>query len=173
MKSAAKSLAAEMAAIVLIAAALGIAWNHRLLLDVFRGKGVQSTEAAATTPQATQSTNPAMATPLPLGLMQVKELFDTGEAVIIDARDRETFRKGHIRGAVSLPVGEADGLIPPLAGQTPREKLLVIYCGGYDCHDSRLLGEKLLAAGFGQVFVYEGGFPEWQDAGYPVARGNE
>lgn len=170
MKTDVKRLAAEMAAIVLMAAVIGIAWNHRLLLEVFRGQGVQTPPAAAT---ATPSTPAAAPTPLPLGLMQVKELSDTGEAVIIDARDRETFRKGHIKGAVSLPVGESDGLIPTLAGQTPKEKLLVVYCGGYDCHDSRLLGEKLLAAGFGQVFVYEGGFPEWRDAGHPVAKGGE
>uniref|UniRef100_A0A831XEE5 Rhodanese-like domain-containing protein n=1 Tax=Geobacter metallireducens TaxID=28232 RepID=A0A831XEE5_GEOME len=169
MKSDVKRLAAEMAVIVLMAAMIGIAWNHRLLLEVFRGQGGQTPPAAAAAP----STPAAAATPLPLGLMQVKELFDTGEAVIIDARDRETFRKGHIRGAVSLPVGDSDGLIPPFAERTPREKLLVVYCGGYDCHDSKLLGEKLLGAGFGQVFVYEGGFPEWRDAGHPVAQGDQ
>jgi len=81
---------------------------------------------------------------------------------------RDTFR-----GAVSLPVGEAQGLIPTFMEQTPKDKLLVVYCGGYDCHDSRLLGEKLLAAGFSQVFVYEGGFPEWQDAGHPVSKGDK
>lgn len=171
MKTDVKRLAAEMAAIVLMAAVIGIAWNHRLLLEVFRGQGVQAPPAAATATPSTTAT--AAAAPLPLGLMQVKELSDTGEAVIIDARDRETFRKGHIRGAVSLPLGESDGLIPTLAGQIAKEKLLVVYCGGYDCHDSRLLGEKLLAAGFGQVFVYEGGFPEWRDAGHPVAKGDQ
>lgn len=171
MKTDVKRLAAEMTAIVLIAASIGIAWNHRLLLEVFRGQGGQALPAAATAPPSTPAT--AAATPLPLGLIQVKELFDTGEAVIIDARDRETFRKGHIRGAVSLPLGDSDGLIPPFAERTPKDKLLVVYCGGYDCHDSKLLGEKLLGAGFGQVFVYEGGFPEWQDAGHPVAKGEE
>ncbi|WP_306533623.1 rhodanese-like domain-containing protein [Geobacter sp.] len=170
MKTDVKRLAAEMAAIVLIAAAIGIAFNHRLLLEVFRGQESQAPAAAAT---ATPSTPAAAATPLPLGLMQVKELVDTGEAIIIDARDRETFRKGHIRGAVSLPLGEAEGLISPFAERTPKDRLLVVYCGGYDCHDSRLLGEKLLAAGFGQVFIYEGGFPEWRDAGHPVAMGGE
>ena len=172
MKSDVKRLATEMAAIVLIAAVVGIAWNHRLLLNVFRGEGVQAPQASATTSKTAPATAPAASTALPLGLMQVKELFDTGEATIIDARDRETFRKGHIKGAISIPVGEANALIPPFAGQTPKGKLLVVYCGGYDCHDSKLLGEKLLAAGFTQVFVYEGGFPEWQDAGHPVAKGD-
>jgi len=170
MKTDVKRLAAEMAAIFLMAAIIGIAWNHRLLLDVVRGQGVQAPPTAATAPQGTPA---GAATPLPLGLMQVKELIDTGEAIIIDARDRDTFRKGHIRGAISLPVGEAQGLIPTFMEQTPKDKLLVVYCGGYDCHDSKLLGEKLLEAGFGQVFVYEGGFPEWQDAGHPVSKGDK
>lgn len=173
MKSDAKRLATEMAVIVLIAAVIGIAWNHRLLLNVFREEGVQAQQTPNTAPQAPSTTATAASAALPLGLMQVKELFDTGEAVIIDARDRETFRKGHIKGAISLPVGEAGGLIPPFAERTPKDKLLVVYCGGYDCHDSKLLGEKLLAAGFSQVFVYEGGFPEWQDAGHPVAKGDK
>ncbi|MBT1074910.1 rhodanese-like domain-containing protein [Geobacter grbiciae] len=172
MKSDAKRLAAEMAAIVLIAAVIGIAWNHRLLLNVFRGEGVQAQQTPAA-PTGAPTAAPAAAAALPLGLMQVKELFDTGEAIIIDARDPETYRKGHIKGAISLPVGEADGLIPPFADRTPKDKLLVVYCGGYDCHDSKLLGEKLLAAGFTQVFIYEGGFPEWQDAGHPVTKGDK
>ncbi|ABB33233.1 Rhodanese domain protein [Geobacter metallireducens RCH3] len=172
MKSDAKRLAAEMAAIVLIAAVIGIAWNHRLLLNVFRGEGVKAQQTPAA-PKGAPAAAPTAAAALPLGLMQVKELFDTGEAIIIDARDREAYRKGHIKGAMSLPVGEAGGLITPFADRTPKDKLLVVYCGGYDCHDSKLLGEKLLAAGFTQVFVYEGGYPEWQDAGHPVTKGDK
>ncbi|RNC66605.1 MAG: rhodanese-like domain-containing protein [Desulfuromonadales bacterium] len=171
MKTDAQRLAAEMAAICLIAAVIGVAWNHRLLLDVFQGRGVQTQKtpvspAAGTTPAASPT-----AIPMPLGLMQVKELFDSQEAVIIDARDRETFRKGHIKGAIPFPVGDADGLIPSFSAKTPKEKLIVVYCGGFDCHDSRLLGEQLISANFNQVFVFEGGYPEWQDAGYPIARG--
>lgn len=170
MKTDLKRLAAEMATIIVIAAIIGIAWNYQLLRRVIREEGVQAPQAETADPQASSA---AGATPLPLGLMQVKELFETGEAVIIDARDHETFRKGHIKAALSLPVGEADSLVPQFAERTPKDKLVIVYCGGYDCHDSRLLGEKLLAAGFGQVFVYEGGFPEWQDAGHPVTKGDK
>lgn len=167
MKTNVKRIATEMAAIILMGTLIGIAWNHRLLKEVFLGQGIQPKE----TPPVADTTTPTRQTPLPLGLMQVKELFDTGEALIIDARDLETFRRGHIRGAISIPVGEAEGLIPSLAERIPKEKLLVVYCGGYDCHDSRLLGEKLMNAGFTQVFVYEGGYPEWKDGGHPVAEG--
>jgi rhodanese-related sulfurtransferase len=167
MKSNPKRLVAEMAAIVAIAAIIGIIWNYRLLADVFQGRAVGG-GTAAPTPAVTGVSAPV---PLPLGLMQVKELFDRNEALIIDARDRDDYGAGHIRGAVLLPLGEADRLIPPLTASTPKDRLLVIYCNGYDCHDSRALGDKLIQAGFLQVFVFEGGFPEWRDAGYPVATG--
>lgn len=50
----------------------------------------------------------------------------------------------------------------------PVETTLVVYCNGYGCPDSRETAEKLLSAGFGRVFVYEGGFPEWKEAGLPT-----
>ena len=164
MKADFRRLVMEMAVIVLVAAAIGIAWNFRLLRDVWRGN---PTTAA---PAPSQGTG-APQEPLPLGLMQVKELTASKEVLVIDARDRDTFRKGHISGAVSLPLGEADRLLPEFAAKTPKDRLLIVYCNGYDCHDSKTLGRRLLAAGFTQVFVFEGGFPEWRDAGYPVAQG--
>jgi rhodanese-related sulfurtransferase len=169
MKSDTKRLAIEMAAIVLVAAVVGVSWNHRLLLDVWHGRPTQAQTGPRPDEQEKPVAAPTMA--LPLGLMQVKELFDTKEALIVDARDRDTYRKGHIRGATSIPLGEADRLIPDFAARTPKERLIVVYCGGYDCHDSRALGESILAAGFGQVFIFEGGYPEWKDAGYPVEEG--
>lgn len=171
MKTDLKRLAGEMTAIVLVASLIGIAWNHRLLRDVFRGQGVPPPKATA--PASPQTTTEAPAMVFPLGLMQVKELFDSREALIIDARDGETYRKGHIAGALSLPLGEAERLLPDFAARTPKERLIVVYCGGYDCHDSKTLGDSLLSAGYTQVFVFEGGFPEWRDAGYPVAQGGK
>ncbi|ANA39473.1 MULTISPECIES: rhodanese-like domain-containing protein [Geobacter] len=167
MKSDPKRLAAEMAIIVAVAAIIGITWNYRLLADVFQGRAVGA-GTPGPPPAATGTTAPV---PLPLGLMQVKELFDRNEALIIDARDRDSYGAGHIRDAVLLPLGEADQLIPPLAANTPKDRFLIVYCNGYDCHDSRALGEKLIRAGFAQVYVFEGGFPEWRDAGYPVTTG--
>jgi 3-mercaptopyruvate sulfurtransferase SseA len=49
--------------------------------------------------------------------------------------------------------------------------VLVLYCSGYGCPDSFDLGIILLAEGYRDVRVFEGGFPEWADAGLPVERG--
>lgn len=151
----------EIIVILLMAISIGVAWNHKLLLNAWTGQAPAPAPPAAAGP-------PAAAIPLPVGLMQVKDMFDRKEAIIIDARDGATFAKGHISGAVSLPVGESSEKIPAFAAKYPTDSLLIIYCNGYGCHDSMELGTKLIASGFTSVYAFEGGYPEWKDAGYPV-----
>jgi rhodanese-related sulfurtransferase len=151
-----------MAVIVVMAAIVGIAWNHKLLYLAWTGQA-RGGMTAGTQPQAD--------IPLPLGLMQVKELYDAKEALFVDARDAGTFAAGHIAGAVSLPVGEFDARLPRFRTTAPAKRLFVVYCNGYDCRDSRELGIKLLRAGYRAVYVFDGGFPEWRDAGYPAEGG--
>lgn len=157
MSSPRKKLLAEMTVIFLMAATLGIAWNHTLLFNAWTGKGAPG--------EAQTGGN----VPLPLGLMQVKELYDRNEATFVDARDDKSFATRHIRGAVSFPVGEFATQFPRFRAQAARTTTLVVYCNGYDCHDSRELGTRLLENGYRTVYVFEGGFPEWRDAGYPTA----
>ncbi|KAF0219470.1 MAG: rhodanese domain-containing [Geobacteraceae bacterium] len=159
-----KSLLVEMALICLLAAVLGFAWNHQLLYNAWTGK------ATATSP--TRNAPVAQGgVPLPAGLMQVKEFYDRKEAVFVDARDGTAFAASHIIGALSLPLGETEVKLPQFKAKVPQTTLLVVYCNGYDCHDSMDLGKKLLLAGYRTVFVFEGGYPEWKDAGYPVEGG--
>jgi rhodanese-related sulfurtransferase len=156
----------EMACIFLVATAVGIAWNYRLLSSVWSGRVVATTTAPKLNPGQKN-------TPLPLGLIQVKELYDRHEAVLVDARDGAAFAAGHITGAHSLPVGEAEAQSGRFREQVPLSTPIVAYCNGYDCHDSRELGEKLLGWGYGTVYVFEGGYPEWRDAAYPTEGGKQ
>jgi rhodanese-related sulfurtransferase len=160
----------EIAGICLVATLVGLTWNHRLLHSAWTGNVPTKPSAAVTDMKASPGREPA-AIPLPLGLMQVKELYDRKEATIVDARDGVAYFAGHIAGAVSLPVGEADSRLAEFMNRFPHATLLVVYCNGYACQDSRNLAEKLIVAGYQTVFVFEGGLPEWQDAGYPVTGG--
>jgi rhodanese-related sulfurtransferase len=153
-----------MAAIVCMAVIVGIAWNHKLLHHAWTGQAPAG---------MTANGEPQADIPLPLGLMQVKELFDSKEALFVDARDAGTFAAGHIAGAVSLPLGEFEARLPRFGTTAPPKRLLVVYCNGYDCHDSRDLGARLLRAGYRTVYVFEGGYPEWRDAGYPTEVGKQ
>ena len=159
MSSSPGKLLTEMALIFLVATALGIAWNHRILYDAWTGR------------EATGVAQTGKNTPLPLGLMQVKELYDRKEATFVDARDAKAFATRHIRGAVSLPAGEFGTQLRRFRAQVPTTATLLVYCNGYDCHDSREVGSELLKNGYRTVYVFEGGFPEWRDAGYPTAGG--
>jgi rhodanese-related sulfurtransferase len=154
-------LLAEMAAICLLAATLGIAWNQKLLRQAWMGNAPGSAPTGMAAPLQGN-------TPLPLGLLQVKELYDRREALFVDARDEKVFAAGHIAAAVSLPLGKTGTALPRFRRDVPGEQPLVVYCSGYDCHDSRDLATRLLAAGYRTVYVFEGGYPEWRDAGYPT-----
>jgi rhodanese-related sulfurtransferase len=161
MKEHPKKLFLEMAVIVLIAAVVGVIWNHRLLLDVYSGKPAEAK------PSPTVSREPA-STLVPAGLAQVQDLFARKEAVFVDAREGSVFSQGHVKGAFSFPVGEFDAKLAEFQGKAPLDTILVIYCNGFGCHDSKILGEKLMKKGYNQILVFEGGFPEWKDAGLPT-----
>lgn len=54
----------------------------------------------------------------------LKDLMDRGEAAIIDVRDIDSFKAGHIPGALQIP-------LQYVAGETqyfPRDKKLITYC---------------------------------------------
>lgn len=162
-KSSPRELFAEITLILLSAAVIGVSWNHRLLYRSWTGQ--------APTGMANGSST-LSGIPLPLGLMQVKELYDRKEALYVDARNANEFAAGHITGAVSLPAGTVDTRLPLFISSVAPTTMLVVYCNGYDCHDSRDLGAKLMKAGYRAVYVFEGGYPEWRDAGYPTEGGN-
>ncbi len=161
MKKHHKKLLCEMAVIVLIGVAAGIAFNFRLLRDAATGT-LSRTEA---TPIITAADGGSMN---PAPLTQVRELFERKEALFIDAREGSVFSAGHIKGALSLPVGEFESRRETFRATTPLNSQLVIYCSGYGCRDSNMLGEKLMAGGYGRILIYEGGYPEWKDAGLPI-----
>lgn len=104
---------------------------------------------------------------------QARALFDRG-ALFIDARRTAVYREGHVRGARSIAVWEADAEDKVKAfyeeGHDPKAPI-VVYCTGGDCEDSHQLAQKLYGAGFDAVFVYKDGFPDWQRRGWPVETG--
>ena len=154
-----RGLIPQMAVIIAIATATGLFWNRQLLVESWTGVVKRSVSPPLPTTHRL---------PLPLGMAQVKELFDRGEGYVLDARDATTFAGGHIKGATSFPLGEFPSRLPQFLKQVPKTMPLIIYCNGYGCHDSMDLGKKLIAAGYWEIFVFEGGYPEWRGADYPV-----
>lgn len=94
-------------------------------------------------------------------------------AIVLDARDSVFYRRNHIPGALSLArddFGRAYERISTVLDKS-RDKPIIVYCSGGDCHDSRLVARALLSLGFSPVRVFTGGWTEWKDAHLPKEHG--
>jgi rhodanese-related sulfurtransferase len=156
------------------AAAVGLSLNYSMVMNAFTGKTVAA--AKLTTPPTAGdkavSSAAAVAYPDPIELDELDELLAEG-ALLIDARNSAAYVKSHLAGAVSLPLGEVAQRLADFIATVPKETALVAYCNGFGCPDSFDLGVLLLKEGFAEVRVFEGGYPEWRDAGRPLWEGTE
>ncbi len=105
-----------------------------------------------------------------IGLDQSKQMFDSKVATFIDARDSLLFIEGHISGAINIHFesNDDDVILEKLDGIS-NNNFLIIYCSGGDCDLSEELGNHLFEyLSYNNILLYEGGFPEWKEKGYPV-----
>lgn len=92
----------------------------------------------------------------------VRRLKD-GLVVVIDVRPEDEFAKGHVRGAINVPLHALKRKLADL----PKRKEIVAYCRGPYCVLSFDAVETLRKRGF-HARRLEDGFPEWKAAGLPV-----
>jgi predicted sulfurtransferase len=55
---------------------------------------------------------------------ELRDALETNDAIIIDVRGPVEYELGHIKGALSMPLG----LIAQWVSELPRDKLIVTYC---------------------------------------------
>lgn len=106
-----------------------------------------------------------------LELSAVKRLYDADGALLVDARERSQYDEGHIAGAISLPYNGASADPDRIKRLDSGGRPYVVYCAGPSCELSTDLAQFLIESGKKRVSVFEGGYPEWEAAGYPIARG--
>ena len=99
---------------------------------------------------------------------KARKLYDSGIYIFVDARSQEDYEAGHIKGAVSLPVGQFEEKITAFLERYPPEVVIVTYCSGRTCLDSHHLAEFLLEFGYDHVTVFIDGFPGWEAEGHPI-----
>lgn len=79
--------------------------------------------------------------------------------VIVDVRDEESFKKGHIPGALNVPNGDLkDGLEAPFT----KENIIIVYCYKWDCDLAKVAAIKLIAKDY-KVKELSGGFNTWKE----------
>jgi rhodanese-related sulfurtransferase len=101
-------------------------------------------------------------------LMDVVRQVESGrqEFVLLDVRDHQAFRDGHIPGAVSLPLDE----LAARCGELRHDRAYVAYCWRATCHLAPRAALRLTELGF-DVREMNAGWREWLDGGYRVAAG--
>lgn len=101
-------------------------------------------------------------------VIRAKEIFDKDHVLFVDARSPDNYEQGHIRGAVSLPIGQFDEKIDYFLSRIALDQPLVTYCSGRTCEDSHHLARLLAEAGFTDVRIFIDGFSGWKAEGYPI-----
>lgn len=106
---------------------------------------------------------------------EIVEIWESGEAIFIDARSEDMYAKGRIPTAFSLPYDDFEEGMAELDPFLPRDQLVVIYCDGADCHSSEIVYEKFLQYGFEKEFlkIFNGGWNDWLKLGGEVDSDNE
>jgi rhodanese-related sulfurtransferase len=94
-------------------------------------------------------------------------LINKEKATVVDVRNRDEFKKGHISGAINVQAEELKkGNFNAL--ESVREKCLILTCAaGNQAYD---LAEKLSSAGFAQVYVLKDGINGWNSDNLPLVR---
>jgi rhodanese-related sulfurtransferase len=109
-----------------------------------------------------------MTEPLTASLELTKYFFDNKKAVFVDARESEEFEISHIAGAINIPFDYYDEYMDSI-DVLKYDDIFIIYCSGGECSLSLDLADVFFSdKAFENVFVFEGGLPAWQDAGYPT-----
>jgi rhodanese-related sulfurtransferase len=111
----------------------------------------------------------------------VAKLVSAGSAHLIDTRNAEEFKAGHLPGAKLVPYVEKSPKDPDFnakddkfdLSQLPTDKnaTLVFSCNGPECWKSFKASTAAVKAGYTQVHWFRVGFPGWRDAGMQVATG--
>jgi rhodanese-related sulfurtransferase len=89
-----------------------------------------------------------------------------GKVVLIDCNGSDSYKSGHIPGAVDFEADKAK-----LAEKLPADKgaLVVAYCGNEECNAYRSGAEAAVKLGYTNVKHYPAGISGWKKSGEQVA----
>lgn len=90
----------------------------------------------------------------------VRSASQTGNPVLLDARNTLSFSVAHIPGATSLRHNSPEAQIKEAA----KNPVIIAYCSEPTCPDSKKLAARLVKAGAKKVLLYPGGWEEWAAA---------
>ncbi|WLI78128.1 rhodanese-like domain-containing protein [Kosakonia sp. H02] len=99
---------------------------------------------------------------------QATHLINKEDAVVVDLRQRDDFRKGHIAGSVNLLPGEIKA---NNVGELEKRKSAPIIVVDGTGMQAQTPANELVKAGFEKVFVLKEGISGWVGENLPLVRG--
>lgn len=87
------------------------------------------------------------------------------KSILIDARPEIKYKKGTIPSSLNIPDTKFDEYYSVLK-DIPKDKELIVYCGGFNCTKSAIVAQKLKEKGHPNVKVYSAGEPQWNELSY-------
>ena len=99
----------------------------------------------------------------------------TAKVILIDARPAKKFMAGTIPTSINIPDTDYAKYVGQLK-DVPKNKEILVYCGGWKCGKSPKVANMLKKDGFTNVKLYQAGEPQWKklnyrDVGLPVVKG--
>jgi len=144
--------------IILIVAFIGFSINS------FRPDGISVVGDWSKEGHITDDTGATLVIPL----SEAKTLYEKNEALFLDARSKELFEEGHIKGAKHLPWYEVDDYFIEIVNDLDRNIRIITYCDGENCDLSHELALFLKQMGFPNTSVLVNGWTVWQEMNLPV-----
>ena len=99
----------------------------------------------------------------PVSRLALLERLRDGSVTLLDVRPADEFARGHLPGALNIPLDQLDAALGGFTENVP----VVAYCRGPYCVLSYDAVAQLRARGV-QAIRLEDGYPEWKAAGLPV-----
>lgn len=87
------------------------------------------------------------------------------KALFIDARPTKKYMAGTIPSSLNIPDTQYAKYIGQLK-DVPKNKEILVYCGGWKCGKSPKVANMLKKDGFSNVKLYQAGEPEWKNKNY-------
>jgi rhodanese-related sulfurtransferase len=97
---------------------------------------------------------------------QAVQLINRRDAVVVDVRNADEYKAGHIMNARHIPEGELDNRMKEL--EKIKAKPIIVSCGRGN--RSAAVAAKLRKLGFPEVLSLRGGVAAWQQASLPLEK---
>lgn len=89
--------------------------------------------------------------------------------MLIDTRTKPEYQEAYIVGAQNIPETEFEKMSSLLIPD--KKMLLVLYCSGITCGKTKRTAVKAHAMGYTNIFLYNEGFPVWEERGLKIVAG--